>query len=399
MKRILWSGDGVTPTGFATVNHNIIGNLDPEKYEVYHLAINYWGDPHEYNHKIYPASSPKGLQLGDLYGFNRIQEFVNKGIDIIFILNDIWVIKTYLDVIKQTYKAANLEVPKVVVYFPVDGGSYEPDWFVDFDIVSKAVVYTEFGKAVVKEVMPDLEVEIIPHGAADRNSFYKVPKSRAKAVLFERNEELKHGDTFIVLNANRNQPRKRLDLSLLAFAKFSAGKPLSVRYYHHAGLKDAGWEFVHLVHKFSKIDPDLEKRVIFTNLEEGVQRVSTSKLNLIYNVADVGINTSLGEGWGLTNTEHAYLGVPQVVGNHSASAELFGDIGEVAKIAITTYDEKHLTERYFVDPDDVASKLELLYYDRDYYNKVADASAKKFSNPKYDWKVIADTWANLFETL
>ena len=48
-------------------------------------------------------------------------------------------------------------------------------------------------------------------------------------------------------------------------------------------------------------------------------------LNIIYNAADIGINTSMGEGWGLVSFEMASLGIPQIVPNFSSYPELFGD--------------------------------------------------------------------------
>ena len=118
MRKVLFVGDGVTPTGFATVLHNIIDNL-PDTYEVHHLAINYWGDPHDYTHKIYPAATPRSLQMGDVMGYTRLEEFVDKGFDAIFILNDIWVLDRYLDRIKELWKDAKEDIPKIVVYYPV----------------------------------------------------------------------------------------------------------------------------------------------------------------------------------------------------------------------------------------------------------------------------------------
>jgi hypothetical protein len=90
MTKILWVSDGVAPTGFAKVAHNVISRL-PEEYDVRHLAINYFGDPHNYKHKIYPA-----IIKGDVYGMNRLPEFIAWNPSIIFILNDVWVIAQYL---------------------------------------------------------------------------------------------------------------------------------------------------------------------------------------------------------------------------------------------------------------------------------------------------------------
>jgi len=80
-KRILIISDIVAPTGFAQVMSNILLNLDKTNLEIFHLGINYRGDPHSYNWNIYPA-----MLGGDPMGFGRIPNFSNVPFDGIFIL-------------------------------------------------------------------------------------------------------------------------------------------------------------------------------------------------------------------------------------------------------------------------------------------------------------------------
>ena len=278
-KRILWISDGIKPTGFSTVPHNIIKRL-PKEWQIHHLAINYNGDPHEYNHKVYPAQAG-----GDIWGFNRIESFGQNKFDAIFILNDLWVIAQYLEIIKKTWKV----IPPIVIYFPVDAENFDEDWFQHFDIVTIPIVYTQFGKRVCEQVTKDIDFRIIPHGV-DKSLFYKMDVSKARDIMFKNHQELKDG--FFFLNVGRNQPRKRLDIALEAFKIFSDGKP-NVYYYHHAGLVDAGWNVAKLVKRLG-----IDDKFITTNSEQGLQKVPVELLNVIYNATDAGINTGLGEGWG-----------------------------------------------------------------------------------------------------
>lgn len=409
MKKILWIGDGVTPTGFSTVNHNVISGLPQEEYEVHHIAINYFGDPHPYKHNIYPATSPYSLQMGDVYGFTRLKELFPKiNPDLVFILNDIWVTQQYLEILKKEVKPETM--PKIVVYFPVDGAGYFSGWFKDFDIVSKVVVYTEFGKNVVLRAAPHLEekIEVIPHGN-DTSVFYKKDKTKLRKRVYAKLPELWSDEAFIVLNANRNQPRKMLDLSLRGFALFAAKKPDNVKYYHHAGLRDAGWDIVRLIKQIDNeflahgiLEPGdtlLENRLMVTNTETGVQRVSLEELNEIYNVTDIGINTSLGEGWGLTATEHAATGAPQIVPNHTACAELFYDCGLLTDTVLTVSDTQTLLYRSYIDVNHLASQLEQLYKDKELRTKLANAGYEKFTSDKYLWKNISMVWKSLFDKI
>lgn len=384
MKRILVCGDGVTKTGFSTVLHNIIKGLPRRKYDVHHLAINYYGDPHEYNWKCYPASLK-----GDLWGFNRIQEFADKKLDGIFILNDLWVVQKYLEKIKKTFAV----IPPIVIYTPIDSKELDFMWFEHYDIVSKLVVYTKFGYDEIVKTVPEIIPEIIQHGV-DSKSFYKldVPKSELRKKLFSGEKE-DLINSFMILNANRNQPRKRIDLTIEGFAKFSENKPKNVKLYLHMGIKDAGWDILKLAYRYG-----IDDRLIITSTESVVQQISETKLNAIYNSADVGINTSFGEGWGLVNHEHACTGAPQLVSDHSSLHELYEDCGILIPAKYPHRNTDSLTIGATSDTDDIAAALEKIYTDRTLFEELSRKSIDKFTSKVYSWEyIVQEKWLPLFE--
>jgi glycosyltransferase involved in cell wall biosynthesis len=223
--KILWCSDFVVQTGFGRVAESILKYLPPNKYDINILAVNYFGDPHTYPYKIYPG--PIG---GDMWGLNRLPALCeNIKPDLIFILDDMWIVDRYLEIIKKIYKDKTL--PKIVVYFPVDATEHFSGWYRHLDIV-KPVVYNSFGYDVAKKAAPNYEYRIISHGV-DTTDFYHIDKSKRdikKSVYPDKEEFL---DSFIVLNANRNQIRKKLDISMLAFSLFAKGKPENVKLYMH----------------------------------------------------------------------------------------------------------------------------------------------------------------------
>jgi len=381
-KKILWVSDGVILTGFGRVAHSIIGNLPNNRYEIHHLAVNYYGDPHNYKHKIYPAAL-----RGDVYGLNRIPEFANLDFDLIFIFNDAWIINEYLIKIKEHFK----KIPPIVVYFPVDGRNHDPKWYLNFDLVTIPVVYTQFGYDVAKKVYPEGDYKIIYHGV-DSDTFYKTKtsRSRIKKELYPKNPEI-YEDSFIVLNANRNQPRKRIDMSIKGFALFVEGRPKNIKYYHHAGTQDAGWDVIKLCKSL-----DIEDRLILTSTVNIIPGVSDERMNHVYNACDVGINTSTGEGWGLTSFEHAATKAAQVVPNHSACAEIWPGNAEMLDIHFSLTNEKILTEGQFVSPDDLADALEKLYEDPKYLKEMSEKAYKFVKQEKYTWKAVGKQWDELF---
>lgn len=389
--KVLFVGDLVVETGFSTVNHSIIKYLEDD-FDITGLGVNYNGDPHGFSFPVYPALTAGG---GNIYGLDRLTSLLlTNDYDVLFILNDAWVISYYLDVIKKT---VNKKLPKIVVYFPVDSRYHDREWYKDYDIVSKAYTYTDFGKKVVNNpyCLPELKLEVMPHGV-DTTDFFKMYESRstAKAELLTGGnpDEGRVEDLFIVLNANRNQPRKRLDTTIAGFAMFADGKPANVKLYMHCGIIDSHIDVIKECRKYG-----VSKRLIITNKATSIQRISKQKLNLIYNACDVGVNTSLGEGWGLTNMEHAVTGAAQIVPRHSSCQELFSDCGLLCETVIDwTFDAGGTVGRV-TTPEELARNLDILYYNPELRQELSDKAREKFLRPEYQWKNIAQKWGEIFK--
>ena len=380
--KVLWCSDLIVPTGFGRVSHSILEHLT-DKYNVVGLGINYRGDPHPHNFPIFPAGVG-----GKIFGEDRLSDILNRDkFDILFILNDSWVISNYLDYIK---KHVTTTLPKIVVYFPVDSENHDPMWYRDFDMITKAVTYTEYGRTVVNEskCKPDLKLDIIPHGV-NQDLFYRKYTNRVDAKKILVGKE-KNPNSFIFLNANRNQPRKKLDITLKAFQIFAETKD-DVLLHMHCGVKDSSIDVAKLSQRLG-----IDNKLILTNLHNGVQTVSDAALNEIFNSADAGLNSCMGEGWGLPNVEHAMTGAPQIVPDHSACAEIFLDCGLLVPTVTKFMFDNSMTVGKLVTPEAMAEKMNLLYSDKDLYKKLSDKSIEKFSNPNYSWKKIAGDWDELF---
>jgi len=380
--KILWLSDLVTPTGFSRVSHSILETLK-DKYEVVGLGVNYRGDPHNYGFPVYPASAG-----GHIFGEDRLVQILNGAkFDLLFMLNDAWIINQYLEAIK---KSVTTRLPGIVVYFPVDSKDHDADWYRNFDIVHKAVTYTEFGRSVVNDgkCVPDMKIDVIPHGI-NQEVFYKKYTNRkdAKKNLLAKSNK---PDSFIFLSANRNQPRKKLDVTMEGFKIFAENKN-DVLLHMHCGVRDASID----VPKLS-IRLGIDNKLILTNLGTGVQTVPDEALNNIYNSSDVGLNSSMGEGWGLTSIEHAITGAPQIVPNHSACAEVFSDCGLLVPTVTNITFDNTMTSGGLISPEGLAEKMNLIYSDKALYKNLSQKSLDKFSDPKYSWKEISKTWDNLF---
>lgn len=377
-KVILWIGDGGVATGFARVNHSIIDNLPEDKYEIHHLAVNYRGDPYpDTKSLMYPA-----VAGGDIYGYNRILGLLEKiKPDLIFILNDTWVLPNYLQLIPETQK--------VVAYFPVDAAPLEAEWCRTIVERTTPVAYTTFGQQeILRQVDTDADVRIIPHGI-DTKKFFPMDMLEARRQL-----EGIAPESFVVLNSNRNQPRKRIDLTIKGFAKFAEGKPKDVKLYLHMGRIDAGWDVIKLCERLGILH-----RLLLTSLDLSPNNyVNDEKLNIIYNSADVGLNTSAGEGWGLGSMEMAVCRKAQILPDCSASTELYGN-GRGYLMPIDHYDTYPMimTEGAIVSVDTVAEALEYYYQNPQIREADAQAIYDCFTRPGFRWSLIAKQWDALFD--
>jgi glycosyltransferase involved in cell wall biosynthesis len=393
--RLLVLGDGGAPTGYARVTENILKRLPPDRFEVHHLAVNYSGDPHDLPWKLYPAGN-----RGDAFGGNRIKELLDQTRpDLIFSVADLWIQKVYLQILlaEHAYKG------RIVLYSPVDAGPVDPDWVAQFNKADRIVAFTHFAKREIEQALPAGagNVDVIPVGV-DAEVFHPLATrggrdgpvwdtSEAKRLLkLFPEEEIE--SSFLVLNAHRNQPRKRIDITLKAFAAFARGKPKNVQLYLHMGIEDAGWHVLKLAKRYG-----VDDRIIVSENRSAMPAILSEHLNLIYNACDVGLNTATGEGWGLPNFEHAATGKAQIVPRIGALAEIWSEAAELVEPSYPVVYEGVLSDGNVVAVEDVAAGLERLYKDRQRCESVAGACYARATSAIYQWGAIGKSWRDLFK--
>jgi glycosyltransferase involved in cell wall biosynthesis len=198
-----------------------------------------------------------------------------------------------------------------------------------------------------------------------------------------------------VLNAAKNDTRKRLDLTIEGFARFARNKPRDVKLYLHTGATVDGLDIREMARRAGIVD-----RLISTDgwLEDH-PAINDERLNLLYNATDVGINTASGEGWGLISFEHAATGAPQIVPAHTACEELWTDVETMLPIRSEGEHVGLGMLRKFVNPDDVAFVLERLYSDRTFREEQARRAYRNARQTAYDWDRIAQQWDDLLQSV
>lgn len=303
MKKLLWIGDAACDSGFARATHKTLDVLR-ERFEVSVLGLNYRGDPHDWPYPIYPC-----WPGGDMFGVRRIKELFTKiRPDVVVIQNDPWNIPAYMKAIDDT----SVMVPRPVVIgaIAVDGKNCRGWALNDLD---HSIFWTEFARYEAVRGGYTKPASVVPLGV-DLDIYRPGDRREARQKLGLPDFVL---DGFVVGNVNRNQPRKRLDLTMQVFADWIHQRQISdaFLYLHVAPTGDLGYDCDQLAGYLG-----LQGRLILS--EPAVYHGASEKgLALTYQAFDVQISTTQGEGWGLTTLEGMACGIPQVVPQWSALGE------------------------------------------------------------------------------
>jgi D-inositol-3-phosphate glycosyltransferase len=371
-----------------------------DQHEIHFLGIGYSGDVvRDAGLTIYPTN-PNGGDVFAAFQAERMIEEVRPGL--IFIMHDIWMFDYYLRILGP-YR----DRLRIAAYIPLDGRITNEDDAAALAQADRVAVYSHFGRAEFegafrrlreKQAASDFPpVDVIPHGI-DRDHFFPFPELERAAFASEGRAATKRrvfGDEpFVVLNASRFDKRKRVDLTIEGFARFAADKPANVRLcLHHAIMDDESERQLAALIRQS----GLGERIVVNPL--GGRVVGDADLNLLYNACDVGINTSMGEGWGLVSCEHGAAGAAQIVPDHTACAELWRGSAELIPPARTYVPEFSPLEMGEVSPEGVAQALEVLYRDPARRQELSRAAVAVAHNPAHSWDAITRQFDDLIATL
>lgn len=385
MSKILYLGDVGCQTGFGRVSEHLIPALAKE-HEVHALCSNWHGDPNEMQQycRMYPAMA----YGNDPYGSHRIRELVHTiKPDLIFVLNDIWVVINLFEQVKDMREEVGF---KFVVYTPIDSYGLFPELLEPVNEWDRLITYTQFGKEELQRMGYTKPIDVVGHGT-DFSKFFPIDRAECRKELGVPE------DVFIVFNGNRNQPRKRIDLTIKGFVKFAKDKP-DARLWLNMGKKDMGWDVVPLMKRVARDEGyDPTGKLILTSPNFSTYNcLPVEQLNKVYNAVNVGVNTCHGEGWGLVNTEHAATGVAQVVPDHTSLQEIFDGVRRI-KVESWETDRNYGLERGQPSPDDLASILNYYYRNPEALQIAGEWCGSRIREKQFTWPYIQKTMLRIIE--
>lgn len=348
--------------------------------------------------KMHKRSLPDNVTIYDAFaneepkkqgfGFDQVQDYVKKiKPDICIVYNDMAVIHnivTSLTACKQS--GMNF---KIITYIDQVYLNQKNE-FIDF--INKnsdfALLFTKHWEDSIVEQGVTIDHDFLPHGLNTQN-YYPIPKHICRHYFGFNPKD------FLILNLNRNQPRKRWDICLKAFAEIVSRYPNeNIKMIVGTGFQGA-WNLKDIFER------ELKKRSI--SLAQGMQhlivldepqKLTDEDINILYNAADIGINTCDGEGFGLCNFEQAAVGIPQIIPKLGGFLDFFDDNNSMLIEPIMAYyvdnsRDSVAGEALLCNYIDYVEAIEKYYFEKDLRLRHGEANRKNILK-NYSWVDISN---------
>ena len=345
------------------------------------------------NVELYDAfehESPKGQG----FGVSEVRAFVKENKpDVCIVYNDMMIIHQIVTQLKASQKEDGMNF-KIIGYIDQVYLNQKKE-FIDFvnTNIDFGLLFTKHWQDLIVDQGLTIPHDFLPHGF-NPEIYYPIPKRLARAYHSIKMED------FVILNLNRNQPRKRWDICLKAFAEIVSRYPKEPIKMIIGTAVQGAWNLIEIFER------ELKKRNL--TLADGMQHViimdrpqkmSDEETNIMYNIADIGWNTCDGEGFGLCNFEQAALGIPQVVPRLGGFIDFFDDTcAQLVEPKMSYYVDNSRDmvcgEALLCEYVDYVEAIETYYFNKEVR---ASHGKKARSNimTNYAWPDIADKLYNV----
>jgi len=240
---------------------------------------------------------------------------------------------------------------------------------------------------IVQKVAPEVESSYIPH-AVDPNIFQPLSEEDRTKIRKEKNLDHK----FICAWNNRNARSKQSGSLIFWFKEFldKVGHDKAALIMHTDVKDNHGQDLEAIIHELGLIKGE----ILFSTLKIGAQ-----DLCLMYNMADVTINISDAEGFGLATLESLSCGTPILVNMTGGLQEQVTDgenwfgIGlEPASKAIIGSQEVPYIYEDRLNKDDFINALLELYEMGHEKRRELGLAGREWSRTKFGFENFVSTW-------
>ena len=277
--------------------------------------------------------------------------------DVVLLYNDLSVICTYIESIRKAIDSRTFKIWAYVDMMYLSPPSHMMD-VLNRD-AERIFCFTKGWKEHLKAQGATRPIDVLNH-AVDSAVYRPIPKEIARQTLGLPK------DVFLFTSLNKNIPRKRLDLLIIAFTQLIVRfptKPLFLLVVADKGDR-GGFALFDIFARELKLQQasvdHYGNRLLVTSKDTCYR---DDDINLLYNCGDVGVSCADGEGFGLCTFEQMSLGIPQIVPEIQGYTEYcLADNSLRVKPALRHYlaqSQNAVTgEAHVVAPEDVAKAME-----------------------------------------
>lgn len=385
--------------GYSKVIYELSNQVSKSHTEVQLSIFGFQNFINNVNHR---SEMPSNVDIYDAYakedpkkhgfGYEQVCDYLkSKNPNIVVIYNDPAVIYKILNEVEKVKSEMNF---KVVLYLDQ---VYQNQKKIFINMINEKadaiMVFTDYWKECISKQGVNIPIHVLEHGI-NKDNYFPVPRDVARRY-FGINE-----NDFIVLNLNRNQPRKRWDICIKAWAEI-------VKRYLNDPVKlligtsiNGAWDILEIYEReLNKRDLTIEQGMKHVIILDNAQQLTDNDINILYNATNLGLTTCDGEGWGLCSFEHASVGVPQIAPKIGGFLEFLNE------------ENSYLIEpswAYYVDNtrDIVCGEAQVCNY-MDFVENIETCYKNKEKNKvvsrkdilsKYNWETITNKFISMMKS-
>lgn len=339
--------------------------------------------------------------FNDKYGDKLIHDHIlDIKPDILLIYNDILVVSRMFNAINdnKTHTKHNF---KVCVYIDLVY-EFERNECITYlnDNADMILTFADFWTdSLVKQKVSADKIHTVYHGCDTYSTSISTEEARERFNF--------HPEDFVILNANRNSYRKALDITIKSFLIFIRNNDMN----KHLKLfltceydTKSGYNILDMIKNLcleSQLDYD---QVVQDHiLTSSTKPLSDQDLATLFKATDIGVNTCVGEGFGLCPVEHLSFGRHQVLSNVGPISEMFTKetatlIDPVASLYVPNHTDYHNGFINICRAEDFADAYHKCYDDRTDINTQTE-KYKRDVLDKFCWDNSLKTMEMLLDSL
>ena len=303
--------------------------------------------------------------------------------DVVFIYNDLSVICAYIENIRKVIENRFFKIWAYIdMVYPAS-----PPAMIDMmnRDVERIFCFTKSWKESIKSQGITRPVDVLNHGV-DLKMFRAIPRDVARQTLGLPK------DMFLFTSINKNIPRKRLDLLIMAFVKLIIRFPMKQIFLLIVADKGdrGGFSLFDIFAREIKVNGGsvdmFGNRLLITSKDTCYK---DEDINLLYNSGDAGVSCAEGEGFGLCTFEQMATGVPQIVPEINGYTEYCSaENSLMVKPKLRCYLPMGYNpvtgEVNVVDPEDVSKAMEKYVFDEELRKRHGKLGKEKVE--QYTWE-------------